>query len=154
MHNVIDHKNIADNAVDLSRVTATLVPDRQRLRFWPTHFGRIPRWIMLEPQAFSWLDRLCPDYRGGFWDFYTLSNGGAFMAPSCDDTNEKWLLSNAMNGNEAGVSAEAAGIIVCLLVYSHHACRTENSAMSDHYYYLRDYALTHSECHEILSIID
>ena len=77
------------------------------------------------------------------------------MAPDSDeDSEEKWSLFNPMNGNEAEVTAEAAGIIVCLLTYSHHACRTENSAMIDHYYRLREYALAHPESGQILSIID
>jgi hypothetical protein len=38
-----------------------------------------------------------------------------------------------MNGNDAVMSAEAAGIAVCLLTYSHHACRTMCSAMTGHY---------------------
>lgn len=131
------------------------VPEPKRLDFWPQYFGSIPQWLLLEPQAFAWLDRLCDDYNGGFWDFYTLSNGGAFMAPdSNEDSEETWSLFNPMNGNEAEVSAEAAGIIVCLLTYSHHACRTENSAMIDHYYRLREYALAHPESGQILSIID
>ncbi|WP_410175377.1 antirestriction protein, partial [Plesiomonas shigelloides] len=118
------------NYTDERTVTRLIVPEQARLDFWPQYFGSIPQWVLLEPQAFAWLDRLCDDYNGGFWDFYTLSNGGAFMAPESDENSEeKWSLFNPMNGNEAEVSAEAAGIIVCLLTYSHHACRTENSAM-------------------------
>lgn len=143
------------NYTDERTVTRLIVPEQARLDFWPQYFGSIPLWVLLEPQAFAWLDRLCDDYNGGFWDFYTLSNGGAFMAPDSDeDLEETWLLFNPMNGNEAEVSAEAAGIIVCLLTYSHHACRTENSAMIDHYYRLREYALAHPESGQILSIID
>ncbi|KAE9824939.1 antirestriction protein, partial [Escherichia coli] len=52
------------------------------------------------------------------------------------------------------MSAEAAGIAVCLIEYSHHACRTECDAMTAHYYRLRDYALQHPEAHAILCIID
>jgi hypothetical protein len=52
------------------------------------------------------------------------------------------------------MSAEAAGIAVCLIEYSHHACRTECDAMTEHYYRLRDYALQHPEAHAILRIID
>ncbi|EOU9540185.1 antirestriction protein, partial [Cronobacter dublinensis] len=61
---------------------------------------------------------------------------------------------NSMNGNGTQMSAEAAGIAVCLIVYSHHACRTECDAMTEHYYRLRDYALQHSESSAILRIID
>lgn len=62
-----------------------------------------------------WLDRLCADYHGGSWGFYTLSNGGAFMAPEGD---ERWSLFNGMNGNGVEMSAEAAGIIACLMAYN------------------------------------
>lgn len=61
-------------------ITASVVPDRQRLSFWPTHFGSIPQWIILKPRIFAWMDRFCDEYSGGIWSFYTLSNGGAFMA--------------------------------------------------------------------------
>lgn len=27
-------------------ITASVVPNRQRLSFWPTHFGSIPQWII------------------------------------------------------------------------------------------------------------
>lgn len=147
-------QNVID-CIDRGSITRVIVLEQARLDFWPQYFGAIPQWVLLESQAFAWLDRLCDDYNGGFWDFYTLSNGGAFMAPDSDENSEdKWSLFNPMNGNEAEVSAEAAGIIVCLLTYSHHACRTENSAMIDHYYRLREYALVHPESGQILSIID
>ncbi|PDM27347.1 antirestriction protein [Escherichia coli] len=65
-----------------------------------------------------------------------------FMAPEPDDDDdETWVLFNAMNGNRAEMSPEAAGIAACLMTYSHHACRTECYAMTVHYYRLRDYAL-------------
>lgn len=136
-------------------LTAALVQDEHRVGFWPQHFGSIPQWIILEPTVFAWMDRFCADYSGGIWQFYTLSNGGAFMAPETyGDNNEKWSLFNAMNGNGGEMSAEAAGIAVCLIVYSHHACRTECDAMTEHYYLLRDYALRHAECHTIMHMID
>lgn len=98
-------------------LTATPVPDEQRVEFWPQHFGNIPQWITLEPQVFAWMDRFCADYSGGIWNFYTLSNGGAFMVPETD-SDAFWSLFNAMNGNAADMSAEAAGIAVCLMTYS------------------------------------
>lgn len=59
-----------------------------------------------------------------------------------------------MNGNDAEMSGEAAGIAVCLMAYSHHACRTECDAMTEHYYRLRDYTLNHPECSAIMHLID
>ncbi|HFU9869265.1 TPA: DNA repair protein RadC [Escherichia coli] len=63
------------------QLVASLVPDEQRISFWPQHFGLIPQWVTLEPRVFGWMDRLCEDYCGGIWNLYTLNNGGAFMAP-------------------------------------------------------------------------
>ncbi|MCE0801166.1 antirestriction protein [Buttiauxella sp. S04-F03] len=137
--------------VNPATISAILVPDEYRASFWPQHFGTIPQWILLEPRIFAWLDRMCADYSGGIWNFYTLSNGGAFMAP---DDETLWSLCNPLNGNSAEMSSEAAGITVCLLAYSHHACRTENDAMTEHYYRLRDYALHHPECAAIMRIVD
>ncbi|MGD2459903.1 antirestriction protein, partial [Escherichia coli] len=83
---------------DLQQLVATLVPDEQRISFWPQHFGLIPQWVTLEPRVFGWMDRLCEDYCGGIWNLYTLNNGGAFMAPEPDDDDdETWVLFNAMN---------------------------------------------------------
>lgn len=140
---------------DEERIVCTPVPDEQRVAFWPGHFGSIPQWIILEPTVFAWMDRFCTDYHGGIWNFYTLSNGGAFMAPEASgDDDGKWALFNSMNGNGAEMSAEAAGIAVCLMTYSHHAMRTECDAMTGHYYRLWDYALNHAECNAIMHIID
>ncbi|EPV8601657.1 antirestriction protein [Enterobacter roggenkampii] len=134
-------------------LTVTPVPDEQRIDFWPQHFGSIPQWLTLEPHIFAWMDRFCTTYGGGIWSFHTLSNSGAFMAPEYD-SDDKWHLFNCLNGNDADMSAEAAGIAVCLIEYSHHACRTECDAMTAHFYRLRDYALQHPEAHAILRIID
>ncbi|OKB65542.1 hypothetical protein BHU62_16880 [Serratia marcescens] len=134
-------------------ITASVVPDELRIGFWPQHFGSIPQWITLEPRIFAWMDRLCTDYHGGIWHFSTLSNGGAFMAPESDQ-DEKWTLFSSMNGNGAELTVEAAGIVACLMVYSHHACRIECDAMTEHYYRLRDYALNHLECSTIMHLID
>ncbi|HFK8885375.1 TPA: antirestriction protein, partial [Escherichia coli] len=41
------------------QLVASLVPDEQRISFWPQHFGLIPQWVTLEPRVFGWMDRLC-----------------------------------------------------------------------------------------------
>lgn len=134
-------------------ITASVVPDELRIGFWPQHFGSIPQWITLEPRIFGWMSRLCVDYHGGIWNFSTLSNGSAFMAPE-SEYDKTWALFNSMNGNGAELTGEAAGIVACLMAYSHHACRTECDAMTEHYYRLRDFALHHPECSAIMHLID
>lgn len=139
--------------VEQLAITASVVPDELRIGFWPQHFGTIPQWITLEPRIFALMDRLCTDYHGGIWNFLTLSNGGAFMAPESEQ-DEKWTMFNSMNGNGAELTGEAAGIVACLMAYSHHACRTECDVMIAHYYRLRDFALNHPECSAIMHLID
>ncbi len=63
------------------QLVASLVPDEQRIGFWPQHFGLIPQWVTTGPRVFGWMDRLCEDYCSGIWNLYTLNNGGAFMVP-------------------------------------------------------------------------
>ena len=134
-------------------ITASVVPDELRIGFWPQHFGSVPQWITLEPRIFALMDRLCADYHGGIWRFSTLSKGGAFMAPESEH-DKTWALFNSMNGNGAELTSEAAGMVACLMAYSHHACRTESDAMTEHYYLLRDYALIHPEYSAIMHLID
>ncbi|CFR01965.1 antirestriction ArdB family protein [Yersinia frederiksenii] len=140
------HRNTETNELTASRVS-----DAQHIHFWPKYFGQVPKWALIEPQVFRWLHRLCADYHGDFWDFYTLSNGGAFMVPS---TEQDYVLFNALNGNGATVSREAVGITACLMAYSHHACCTENELMTEHFYRLRAYALHHSKSNAIFALID
>ncbi|WP_329911957.1 antirestriction protein, partial [Serratia quinivorans] len=84
-----------------------------------------------------------------------IGKWASFTSVATDtDGDDKWHLFNVMNGNGAEMSVEAAGIAVCLIEYSHHACRTEFDAMTEHYYRLRDYALQHPESSAILRIID
>lgn len=75
-----------------------------------------------------------------------------FMSPE-PDNDETWRLFNCLNGNDAQMSAEAAGIAVCLIAYNHHACRTE---CDDDRTLLppAGYAMQHPEAHAILRIID
>lgn len=153
MYNTTNLQTPSDTE-NTNTLTTTLLADEHRIDFWPQHFGTIPQWIILEPHIFAWMDRFSDDYCGGIWNFYTLSNGGAFIAPEDEDNDLRWSLFNEMNGNGAELSSEAAGIAVCLIAYSHHACRTECDAMSEHYYRLRDYALEHAECNGIMRIID
>lgn len=148
------HITLAPETTEPSAIVATSVPDELRGVFWPQHFSSIPQWILLGPRIFAWMDRLCTEYSGGIWHFHTLSNGGVFMVPEADNDDDKWTLFNSMNGNESELSSEAAGIVVCLMEFNHHACRTECDAMTEHYYRLRDYALNHPECCAIMHIID
>ena len=57
------------------QLVASLVPDEQRISFWPQHFGLIHTVSVTLGPCLRWMDRLCEDYCGGIWNLYTLNNG-------------------------------------------------------------------------------
>lgn len=68
------------NTINESRIQVRKVPDAERLEFLPRHFGR--QMLTVERTVYAHLENLSPDYRGGYWDYLELSNGGCFMAPA------------------------------------------------------------------------
>jgi hypothetical protein len=64
-------------------ITRELVPDERRLVVVERLFGMaFP--LQLEPVIYGIADRMADGYDGGYWDFYTLSNGGFHMSPAGD----------------------------------------------------------------------
>jgi len=131
-------------------VTASLVADSDRLSFLPNFFGQR---LMLQGEGlvFAWMSKLSENYNGGYWHFYTLSNGGFYMAPAFD---EPMRISVEGNGFEGELSADAAGIVASLFVLCHLANLTEEDRVIELYWGLRDYAATHQESNLIFRAID
>jgi hypothetical protein len=92
-------------------VAANLVPEGRRMEFLPSKFG-VTAMLKVETAVFAWMERLCPTCAGGYWNFIELSNGGAYMVPSCAEFLD--LLVEG-NGFEGRVSADAAGVIATAL---------------------------------------
>ena len=132
-------------------VTRTLVPEDQRLTITETLFGA---WFptRLEPFIYTITERLSEDYRGGYWEFYQLSNGGFYMAPA-GDRQFHVICENQFEGD---LSADALGITVCLYAYSHLSFAGPDAfadICSDMYYRLREYMMEHPEAEAILGEI-
>ena len=128
-----------------------LVPEDQRTQVTADLFGvYFP--IQLEPFIFSMSSQLSEDYGGGYWLFYTLDNGGFYMAP---DSDGKFQVVSP-NGWEGFMSADAFGITVCLFAYSNLSFGSGQFAetCADQYHLLRDYMMDHAEAGAILSATD
>lgn len=136
----------------LESLIATPVSNHLRTRFWQTHFGTVKGFATFEVVIFTTMGQFCDDYEGGYWEYCTLSNGGAFIYP--DLNREKLTLFNPHNGNEADVSCEAAGIAVCLIMYSLWSFQIESELLVERFYQLRDYAAQHPERSAIFHLID
>ena len=46
-----------------------------------TSLNLVTRELVLEDQRLAITEKMAEEYDGGYWDFFTLSNGGFYMAP-------------------------------------------------------------------------
>lgn len=109
--------------------------------------------LKIEPAVFSIADAQAINYNGGYWDFYTLSNGGFYMAPKSTD---RYLMA-CPNQYEGELSGDALGIVACLTAYSHLSFSQRPGfaeLCANHYHLLRDYISVHPEATEIYRATD
>jgi hypothetical protein len=135
----------------LSLVTKELVPENQRLAISERLFGiHFP--LRMEPVIYGITERMAHEYKGGYWDFYTLSNGGFYMAPSGDDVFHV----SCDNMFEGDLSADALGITACLYAYSNLSFSNTRFARVSacHYHRLREHMFEHPEVKAILGATD
>ena len=132
-------------------IIRSIVCDDQRLGFFPKYAGK--HFLQLETMIFQTMDRLCPDYRGGMWDMWELSNGGCYLSPALSDSHIRMVCEG--NCFEGKLSTDAAGIVVSLVAINHLAWSVpEPEHFNKLFYALRDWALDHAECQDILRAID
>jgi len=134
-------------------VTSTIVADADRLDFFPTYFGKY--FMAGENLLYVHADRFVQNYQGGYWNFYTLSNGGFFAAL---DTDKEQHVVIADNYCSERMSAEAAGVTLMLFVLGRLLAaripENESDRFIDLYHKLREFALEHAEAQAILTAID
>ena len=109
--------------------------------------------LRLEPAIFQLAEHLAaPQYNGGYWEFYSLSNGGFYMAPRSDTVFN--VSSN--NGFAGEMTADALGITACLYAYSHLSFSDGGFAetCAENYHLLREFAHGHVEARSIFAAID
>lgn len=131
-------------------IVATKVPVRERCGCFPNYFGS--HFIATENTIYSFADNLVHGYKGEFWDFFRLSNGGFFIAP----TKALKYEVNVSFGNDfrGEMSARATGVVVCIFAYSFLAEKTRNSLFITQTDLLKDYANEHPEGTSIFAAID
>lgn len=131
------------------QITSAVVPDELRLNVLPRYLGR--HFLTGESYVYAWAGRLCTAYQGGHWHFFTLSNGGFYMAPS---TLGRVAVRWHMNGYNDMMGADAFGITVTLFALCQLAEKTRDDAIIDRYHQLREFAAQHVEATNIMRAID
>jgi hypothetical protein len=48
--------------------------------------SKAKQFLRLENLIYRITESICPEYHGGFWIFYELSNGGWYMAPQLPES--------------------------------------------------------------------
>jgi hypothetical protein len=147
--NLTEGSPSCDTASPESSITATLVPDNRRLDFLPRHFGERSM-LRLENSVYDWMGNLCPSYRGGFWNYMELSNGGAFMFP---DGVDQFDLKVEGNGFDCKVGAQVAGIIATAFALNGMLWRGHDS-LTEKYEQLLEFISQHPEATTIRRALD
>jgi hypothetical protein len=132
-------------------VTRELVPEDRRMAITEKLFGiHFP--LQLEPVIYGITDRMAEDYSGGYWDYFELSSGGFYMAPSGDHIYHV----KCDNMFEGDLSADALGITACLYAYSNLSFSNGGFAQecARQYHRLREYMMEHPEVRGILGATD
>ena len=132
-------------------MTRHLVPEVSRMDTVDRLFGL--RYVLqLEPAVFRFAEHLAENYDYGYWLFYTLRNGGFYLAPRSDTI---FNVSSA-NGFEGQMTGDALGITACLYAYSNLSFGDGEFAQTcaEHYHLLREYMFGHPEVGSILRAID
>ncbi|CAD5366675.1 Antirestriction protein KlcA [Rubrivivax sp. A210] len=130
-------------------IRCNIVPDDQRMDFLPRVFGA-RHMLAGEAAVFNWMAQLCPEYKGGFWDFVDLSNGGFYLRLKSD---KHFTLRVDGNGFTGTLSADAASIVATLFAINGLLFKGAHH-LHDAFYALKDFAVSHPEGHSILWAMD
>lgn len=130
------------------QIASHAVPQEARATILPRHFGR--HMLTVESRIYDLMAQFAKAYRGGYWGFFELSNGGFYMRPP-EGTYEIRIYSNGFSGH---MSADAAGITVCLFAFSHLSFECSGPMFAEHFHWLREFSLNHPEASVIFAAID
>ena len=126
------------------------VAESQRMNILPRYTGR--HFMLMEGLIYKVMGEYSEAYNGGHWIMWELSNGGFYMAPG--DKNKTFPMCCAGNYYSGTMSADAAGVVSCLVAFNRMAWHTRDQRFSDLFYALREWAAEHPEAAEIFKAID
>lgn len=131
-------------------IEARLVTDHsERMLCLPEVAGN--ECLVLEHTIYDMLRLMCPDYDGGLWEFFKLSNGGLYMAP---EAMQQYQLFGPGNGFNGVVCANSAGIIATAMAYSHLSFHHPGDCFPRAYVHLTHFIHQQKDAATILAALD
>lgn len=146
-----------------SDILVHIVAQADRVEFLPKHLGCLAAGT--EHFTFKAMREMVSAYEGGYWEYYELSNGGYFIAPSSAGSDHSYtpvkLIVESI-GYSGLVSYQAAGIIAtafglnqmieaCVGEHSHHE---DYALLGDQIRKLYDYVPLHPEHQQIYAALE
>jgi len=138
------------------KITKKKVADLDRLDFLPKHIGN--HFAQFENYIYKLADNHVAEYKGGYWEFYELSNGGFYMSLASE---ESFSFENPNNYcSMQQLDSETISIILNLYALSNFSMMLyqkgiDNDKPAIGYHVLRDYAaLEHEHASIIMKAID
>lgn len=146
---------IEDQLQTDAAVTATLIAEGERMGALEAYFPGLG--LIMEMRVYGFMDRMCAAYKGAFWNFHRLSNGGFFMAPKL--SQEQVDIAWDGNGYQGGMSPEAAGLCATMMAISHTSfavdpASAKSAVLAKRAAQLWDYIGEHPEGGEIFAMLD
>ena len=133
-------------------ITSHVVPEQERISFVDKLLG-IKYVLVFEPAVFRFAETLAHEYKGAYWTFHTLGNGGFYMAPRSDTI----FAVSCENGFDGQLSADGLGIVACMYAFSHLSFVEQGvfvETCANQHHLLRAFIMEHAEARAMLQAID
>ncbi len=139
------------------RITRRKMTDRESLDLQTLYYPYAVPGLPFEACIFNLMKQLCAEYTGGSWEYYVLSNGAWYLAP----TEPGPYRLKDVGGRAHAMSGDGAGLTVTLYLVNHLSWHfhsegqlAKSTAAADHYHALRMYTYPHVDAGSIWKVLD
>lgn len=126
-----------------------ITSQRRRAATLPRLFGEYAD--ATEATIYSVLGEWCSDFRGAYWKFFALSNGGFFMSP---EAYSPLHLSSPDSLCSEPLDSVSTGIAVCLMAFRRLQLQSQDSLFDDAFDRLAAFASRRNDWPQITRLIN
>ncbi len=120
-------------------ITERVVSGTERMNFLPSRLGDATYWF--EAHLYSCMEDTIEDYKGGYWEFVELSNGGFYCRPADD----KIYRCENIAGETADAKNDVIGLFVTCAALAEVFWRSKDDRIYQNYKAIREFIDIHPE---------